>query len=109
MIVFTAVAAMASGRVPAPGGPNVLLTVRGRSSSREYRLPVAIQAFHDRRFVQAALGEGVGWVRNLRAAGQARITTGRPSLDPSERTATMRKGVVVREPLRMRFVEWRGG
>jgi deazaflavin-dependent oxidoreductase (nitroreductase family) len=61
-----------------PSGPNVLLTVRGRSSGRSYRTPVAMMEFHDRRFVQAAFGE-VGWVRNLRAAGQARIRQGRHS------------------------------
>jgi deazaflavin-dependent oxidoreductase (nitroreductase family) len=59
-----------------PGGPNALLSVRGRSSGREYRVPVAMLTFHDRRFVQAAFGE-VGWVRNLRAAGRANVTRGR--------------------------------
>ena len=61
-----------------PGGPNALLTVRCRVSGRLYRTPVAMMEFGDRRFVQAAFGE-VGWVRNLRAAGQARITKGRHS------------------------------
>jgi deazaflavin-dependent oxidoreductase (nitroreductase family) len=61
-----------------PGGPNALLTVRGRVSGRSYRTPVAMMEFHDRRFVQAAFGE-VAWARNLRAAGQARITKGRHS------------------------------
>ena len=64
-----------------PGGPNVLLTVRGRSSGRLYRTPVAMMEFHDRRFVQAAFGE-VGWVRNLRASGQA-VVEGRHSDDVS--------------------------
>lgn len=59
-----------------PGGPNVLLAMRGRSSERVYRVPVAMLDLDGRRFVQAAFGE-VGWVRNLRAAGQARITKGR--------------------------------
>jgi deazaflavin-dependent oxidoreductase (nitroreductase family) len=59
-----------------PGGPNVLLTVRGRSSGRSRRAPVAMMQFGDRRFVQAAFGE-VSWVRNLRASGQAVVTKGR--------------------------------
>jgi deazaflavin-dependent oxidoreductase (nitroreductase family) len=61
-----------------PGGPNALLMVRGRSSGRLYGAPVAMMEFQDRRFVQAAFGE-VSWVRNLRAAGQARFTRGRQS------------------------------
>jgi deazaflavin-dependent oxidoreductase (nitroreductase family) len=59
-----------------PAGPNVLLTVRGRSSGRFRRAPVAMLDLGDRRFVQAAFGE-VNWVRNLRAAGQAVVTKGR--------------------------------
>lgn len=82
-----------------PGGPNALLTVRGRSSGRFYRAPVAMLEFHDRRFVQAAFGE-VSWVRNLRAAGQARITKGRYSgvvdaieLAPEAAAAIMREAL----------------
>ena len=59
-----------------PGGPNALLTGQSRSSGRLYRMPVATMEFQKRRFVRAAFGE-VGWVRNLRAAGPARITNGR--------------------------------
>ena len=59
-----------------PGGPNVLLTVRGRSSGRLRSTPVAILQIDDRRFVQAAFGE-VNWVRNLRASGQALVRSGR--------------------------------
>ena len=57
-------------RVGLPGGPNVLLTVRGRSSGRSRAAPVAMMQLGDRRFLQAVFGE-VNWVRNLRAAGQA--------------------------------------
>ncbi len=63
-------------RLGLPGGPNVLLTVRGRSSWRSRAAPVAMLQLGDRRFVQASFGE-VGWVRNLRAAGQAVVTKGR--------------------------------
>ena len=61
-----------------PGGPNVLLTVRGRTSGRPRSLPVAMLQVADRRFIQAAYGE-VGWVRNLRAVGRAAVTHGRHS------------------------------
>jgi deazaflavin-dependent oxidoreductase (nitroreductase family) len=65
-------------RAGLPGGPNVLLTVRGRTSGRPRSTPVVMLRLGDRRFVQAAYGE-VGWVRNLRAAGQAVVTRGRHS------------------------------
>src|ERR1700690_3013332 len=58
------------------GGPNVLLTVRGRTSGPPRSPPVAMLRLGDRRFVQAAYGD-VGWVRNLRAAGEAVVTQGR--------------------------------
>src|ERR1022692_326913 len=61
-----------------PGGPNALLTVRGRSSGRARSTPVAILRVGDRRFVQAAYGE-VNWVRNLRASGQAVVRSSRRS------------------------------
>ncbi len=82
-----------------PGGPNVLLAVRGRRSGKLYRAPVAMMEFHDRRFVQAAFGE-VNWVRNLRAACQARLTKGRHSavlvaveLTPETAGAIMREAL----------------
>ena len=62
-----------------PAGPNALLTVRGRVTGRPYSTPVAIWEFGDRRFVQASFG-AVGWVRNLRASGEAVIRRGRWSL-----------------------------
>jgi deazaflavin-dependent oxidoreductase (nitroreductase family) len=82
-----------------PGGPNVLLTVRGRSSGRWRRTPVAMMEFHERRFVQAAFGE-VGWVRNLRAAGQAVVTKGRhaDSVDAVE-LAPETAGAIMHEAL----------
>jgi hypothetical protein len=65
-----------------PGGPNVLLTVRGRSSGRWRRTPVAMLQFGDRRFVQAPFGE-VTWVRSLRASGQAVVTKAASRSTPS--------------------------
>lgn len=62
-----------------PAGPNALLTVRGRVTGMPYSTPVAIWEFGDRRFVQASFG-AVGWVRNLRASGEAVIRRGRWSL-----------------------------
>jgi len=62
-----------------PAGPNALLTVHGRVTGRPYSTPVAIWEFGDRRFVQASFG-AVGWVRNLRASGDAVIRRGRWSV-----------------------------
>jgi deazaflavin-dependent oxidoreductase (nitroreductase family) len=59
-------------RVGIPAGPNVLLTVRGRSSGLPRTAPVAVAELDGRRWVIGAYGD-VQWVRNLRAAGQADI------------------------------------
>jgi hypothetical protein len=61
-----------------PGGPNVLLTVRGRTSGLFRAFPVALLELGERQFVQAAYGE-VNWVRNLRVSGEALVTRGRDS------------------------------
>ena len=60
-------------RVGMPLGPNVLLTVRGRTSGVPRTFPVAIVELDGRRFVQSPFGE-VNWVHNLRAAGEAIVT-----------------------------------
>ena len=57
-----------------PLGPNVLLTVRGRSSGLPRSVPVAMLDAGDRCFLQAASDE-VAWVRNLLVAGEASITS----------------------------------
>jgi deazaflavin-dependent oxidoreductase (nitroreductase family) len=59
-----------------PFGPNVLLTVRGRSSGLPRTFPVAILELDGRRFVQSPFGE-VNWVHNLRAAREAVVSKGR--------------------------------
>jgi deazaflavin-dependent oxidoreductase (nitroreductase family) len=59
-----------------PFGPNVLLTVRGRTSGVPRTFPVAVVEVRGRRFVQSPFGE-VNWVRNLRAAGEAMVSKGR--------------------------------
>jgi deazaflavin-dependent oxidoreductase (nitroreductase family) len=55
-----------------PMGPNGLISVRGRKSGLPRTTPVTIIQSADRRYVLGVYGE-VDWVRNLRAAGQARI------------------------------------
>jgi deazaflavin-dependent oxidoreductase (nitroreductase family) len=77
-----------------PMGPNVLMTVRGRTSGEPRTAPVAVAEIDGHRYVIGAYGE-VHWVRNLRAAGEADIRThGGGSehvtareLDPSEARA----------------------
>jgi deazaflavin-dependent oxidoreductase (nitroreductase family) len=67
-----------------PMGPNVLVTIRGRTSGLPRTTPLAIVEHSGRRWIWAPYGE-VDWVRNLRAAGEATITSGRRS---QEVTAT---------------------
>jgi deazaflavin-dependent oxidoreductase (nitroreductase family) len=55
-----------------PMGPNVLLSVPGRKSGVLPTTPVSIVDGSDRCWVIGVFGD-VDWVRNLRAAGQARI------------------------------------
>ncbi len=62
-------------RLGLPMGPNVLLTVRGRTSGLPRSAPVAIAEFEGRRWIIAAYGD-VQWVRNLRAAGVGAIRRG---------------------------------
>ena len=57
-------------RIGMPMGPNVLMTVRGRTSGEPRTAPVATPTIDGRRYVIGAYGE-VQWVRNLRAAGEA--------------------------------------
>jgi len=59
-----------------PFGPNVLLTVRGRTSGLPHTFPVAIIKLDEHRYIQSPFGE-VNWVRNLRAAGEAVVSKGR--------------------------------
>jgi deazaflavin-dependent oxidoreductase (nitroreductase family) len=62
-------------RLGLPAGPNVLLTVRGRSSGLPRTAPVAIVELDGRRWIIGAYGD-VQWVRNLRAASEAQIRFG---------------------------------
>jgi deazaflavin-dependent oxidoreductase (nitroreductase family) len=76
-----------------PLGLNRLVTIRGRKSGMPRTTAIAVIEASGRRFVWAPWGE-VHWVRNLRAAGRATITSrGRneevraTELDPAERVA----------------------
>lgn len=63
-------------RMGVPLGPNALLTVRGRKSGLMRTSPVAVLEWEGRRWVIGTFGD-TNWVRNLRAAGDAVLTTGR--------------------------------
>lgn len=74
-------------------GPNALITIRGRKSGVPRTTPVALVAIDGRRWVIGTFGD-VNWVRNLRAAGEATLSSGRRSedvraveLDAGERAA----------------------
>ncbi|HEY5629692.1 MAG TPA: nitroreductase family deazaflavin-dependent oxidoreductase [Candidatus Limnocylindrales bacterium] len=77
-------------------GPNVLVTVRGRTTGQPRTTPLAIIEADGRRWIWSPWGD-VNWVQNLRAAGRATITAKRRSeevtareLDPAERLAWFR-------------------
>ena len=59
-------------RAGMPMGPNLLLTVRGRTSGEPRTAPVAVVDGGGRRWVIGAYGD-VQWTRNLRAAGEGDI------------------------------------
>ena len=59
-------------RIGMPIGPNVLLTVRGRTSGRPRSVAVAVAELDGRRWVIGAYGD-VQWVRNLRAAAEGDV------------------------------------
>ena len=59
-------------RLGMPMGPNVLLTVRGRTSGLPRSAPVAIAEYGGHHWIIAAYGD-VQWVRNLRAAGEGDV------------------------------------
>ena len=73
--IFTPIAKFLLG-AGVPLGFNGLITIRGRKSGTPRTTPVAVIKVDGRRWVWAPWGE-VNWVRNLRAAGRATITTNR--------------------------------
>ena len=52
-------------------GPDYLVTleVPGRKSGRTVSLPIVVANVRGERYLASMLGEGVNWVRNVRAAG----------------------------------------
>jgi deazaflavin-dependent oxidoreductase (nitroreductase family) len=65
-------------RLGAPMGPTILLTVRGRKTGEPHTTPVGMFQKDGRRWLFAQFG-AVGWVRNLRASGEAVIRVRRRS------------------------------
>jgi deazaflavin-dependent oxidoreductase (nitroreductase family) len=59
-------------------GANAIITLPGRNSGRLHSTPITVVEYHGRRYVQSPYGE-VDWIRNLRAAGQASLQSGRRS------------------------------
>jgi deazaflavin-dependent oxidoreductase (nitroreductase family) len=59
-----------------PMGPNVLMTVRGRKSGKDYTFPVATIEAGGREYLFSPFGE-VSWVANLRASGELTLRRGR--------------------------------
>jgi deazaflavin-dependent oxidoreductase (nitroreductase family) len=87
-------------RAGTPMGPNALVTIRGRRSGLPRTTPLAIVEHSGRRWIWAPFGD-VDWVRNLRAAGVATITSGprteavaATELDPAQREAFFRDVLV---------------
>ena len=100
-------------RAGLPMGPNVLLTVRGRTSGLPHTFPVALLGSGGRLFVQSPYGE-VNWVRNLRAAGEGVLARGRRrdevdavELSPDEGGSILHEAVApyMRGRLTARFVQ----
>jgi deazaflavin-dependent oxidoreductase (nitroreductase family) len=59
-------------------GTTSLLTVRGRKSGQPHTVPVVLVEQNGQRWLVAPYG-AVQWVRNIRAAGTAKLTRGRHS------------------------------
>jgi deazaflavin-dependent oxidoreductase (nitroreductase family) len=81
------------------------LEVRGRRSGRLRSLPVVIADIGDERYLVAMLGEGAGWVANVRAAG------GRAVLRHGRREPVSLEEVPAgeRAPILRRYLEVAGG
>lgn len=86
-------------RAGLPLGPNVVLTVRGRSSGLPRSFPVAILDVGSQRYIQSPYGE-VNWVHNLRANSEAVLTRGgreelvdAVELAPEEGVVILRSGL----------------
>jgi deazaflavin-dependent oxidoreductase (nitroreductase family) len=104
-------------RLGVPMGPNVLMTVRGRTTGEPRTIPVALLRTGDRSYLFSPFGE-VNWVRNLRAAGVASLRHGRwvrdveaVELDPDAAAPILEAGLrpVMRMPgLGTMIASWYG-
>jgi deazaflavin-dependent oxidoreductase (nitroreductase family) len=86
------------------------LEVRGRRSGRRRSLPVVIADIEGERYLVAMLGEGAGWVANVRAAGgRAVLRHGRrepvllEEVEPGERAPILRRYLEVAGGARAHF------
>jgi deazaflavin-dependent oxidoreductase (nitroreductase family) len=91
------------------------LEVRGRRSGHLRSLPVVIADLEGERYLVAMLGEGAGWVANVRAAdGRALLRHGRrepvllEEVDPGERAPILRRYLEVASGARTHFPVERG-
>ena len=92
-------------------GPDVLITVCGRTSGQPRSTPITLCENDGRRGLISPFGE-TDWVRNLRAAGSATLTIARRTeevtaveLGPSEAAAFVRD-VLAPHARRSRFGSW---
>jgi deazaflavin-dependent oxidoreductase (nitroreductase family) len=86
-------------------GSQALLTVAGRKTGQPRSTPVSIATVAGKRFIVAAFPEA-DWVRNVRAAGVATITSGRTT----EHVRLIEIPVEDRPPMLRAFLEQvRGG
>jgi deazaflavin-dependent oxidoreductase (nitroreductase family) len=86
------------------------LEVRGRRSGRLRSVPVVIAEVEGERYLVAMLGEGAGWVANVRAAGgDAALRHGRrepvrlEEVEPGERAPILRRYLEVAAGARAHF------
>ena len=80
-------------------GPDYLLTleVPGRRSGRTVSLPIVVADVRGERYLVSMLGEGVNWVRNVRAAGgDATLRHGRREEVRLEEVAPERRAPVLK-------------
>jgi hypothetical protein len=91
------------------------LEVRGRRSGRLRSLPVVIADLEGDRYLVSMLGEGAGWVANVRVAdGRAVLRHGRrepvllEEVEPGERAPILRRYLEVASGARAHFPVDRG-
>ena len=80
-------------------GPDYLVTleVPGRRSGRTVSLPIVVADVRGERYLVSMLGEGVNWVRNVRAAGgDATLRHGRREEVRLEEIAPKRRAPVLK-------------